>query len=111
MHHLMKKPSSRSVPKHIQNTSPRVLQPGYRHTRAPNMFVPPKALRPNVKVDKNKLERRLNRQEDWLKRTGRLREFLPNEYEEVVKVGDKLDKRLIDKSALIAPLGTVTTLT
>ena len=74
------------------------------------MFVTPKALRPNVKVDKNKLERRLNRQEDWLKRTGRLREFLPNEYEEVVKVGDKLDKRMIDKSALIATLGTVTTL-
>ena len=106
----MKKPSSRSVPKHIQNTSPRVLQPRYRHTRAPNMFAPPKGLRPNVNVDKKKLEDRLNRQEDWLKRTGRLREYLPNEFEETVKQGRKTDKRMIEKSALIATLGTVLTL-
>ena len=51
------------------------------------MFAPPKGLRPNVKVDKKKLEDRLNRQEDWLKRTGRLREYLPNEFEETVKQG------------------------
>jgi|SaaInlV_125m_DNA_1040241.scaffolds.fasta_scaffold227690_1 hypothetical protein len=76
------------------------------------MFVPPKALRPDVKVDKNKLERRLNHQEDWLKRTGRFREYLPNEYEEVVKVNTReTDKRMIEKSALIATLGTVMTLT
>ena len=108
----MKKPSSPIlIPKHF-HTSPRALQPRYKHTRAPNMFVPPKALRPDVKVDKKKLERRLNRQEDWLKRTGRFREYLPNEYEEVVKVNTReTDKRMIEKSALIATLGTVMTLT
>ena len=74
------------------------------------MFAPPKGLRPNVKVDKKKLEDRLNRQEDWLKRTGRLREYLPNEFEETVKQGRKTDKRMIEKSALIATLGTVLTL-
>lgn len=75
------------------------------------MLAPPKRLRSNVKVDKKKLEDRLNRQEDWLKkRTGRLREYLPNEFEETVKQGRKTDKRMIEKSALIATLGTVLTL-
>ena len=105
------------LPFYIGGANPDLTEDGAeRLTRAPNLYIGVKigykdSAFMHVKVDKKKLEDRLNRQEDWLKRTGRLREYLPNEFEETVKQGRKTDQRMIEKSALIATLGTVLTLT